>query len=210
MIFVCKLHLLFTVVMFSYKSVGIENCSAPHYTVLLQLGEAGVHMNKFTFNNFVSLKLIFEGEIKENVTVDISNFRGVFGNVLGQVEIKGVVRCFNYSDMERQQRNILNINIDKVDTVTVSNFFIKDSDNSCDVNFLTHGARNFIVKESKFQKNITGDIRSDTCSRDKLEVPCHEVFIEHKRLDYTLTIVITIIGLFGVMSLTFIVTRASP
>ena len=83
--------------MFSYKSVGIENCSANHYTVLLQLGEAGVHMNKFTFKNFVSLKLIFEGEIKENVTVDISNFRGVFGNVLGQVEIKGVVRCFNYS-----------------------------------------------------------------------------------------------------------------
>ena len=167
-------------------------------------------MNKFTFKNFVSLKLIFEGEIKENVTVDISNFRGVFGNVLGQVEIKGVVRCFNYSGTEPQQRNILNINIDKVDTVTVSNFFIKDSDNSCDVNFLTHGATNFIVKESKFQKNITGDIRSDICIRNKLEVPCHEVFLEHKRLDYTLTIVITIIGLLGVMSLTFIVTRASP
>ena len=166
-------------------------------------------MNKFTFKNFVSLKLIFEGEIKENVTVNISNFRGVFGNVLGQVEIKGVVRCFNDSGTGRQQRNILNINIEKVDTVMVSNFFIKDSDNSCDVNFVTHGAANFIVKESKFQKNITGDIRSDTCVRDKAEVACTEVFIEHKRLDYTVAIVMTIIGLLGVMSLTFIITRAS-
>ena len=178
--------------------------------MLLQLGEAGVHINKFTFKNFVSLKLIFEGEIKENVTVDILNFKGVFGNVLGQVEIKGVVRCFNDSGTERQQRNKLNINIEKVDTVTVSNFFIKDSDNSCDVNFFTRGASNFIVKESKFQKNITGDIRSEVCVRNKLEVPCHEVFIEHKKLDYTLTIVMSIIGLLGVMSLTFIITRASP
>ena len=44
--------------------------------MLLQLGEAGVYMNNFTFKNFVSLKLIIEGEIKENVSVDISNFKG--------------------------------------------------------------------------------------------------------------------------------------
>ena len=62
----------------------INNCSAPHYTVLLQLGEDGVHMNNFTFMNFVSLKLIIEGEIKENVSIHISNFKGVFGNVLGK------------------------------------------------------------------------------------------------------------------------------
>ena len=62
----------------------INNCSAPHYTVLLQLGEEGVHMNNFTFMNFVSLKLIIEGEIKENVSIHISNFKGVFGNVLGK------------------------------------------------------------------------------------------------------------------------------
>lgn len=69
---------------YRYKNVVINNCSAPHYTVLLQLGEEGVHMNNFTFMNFVSLKLIIEGEIKENVSIDISNFKGVFGNVLGK------------------------------------------------------------------------------------------------------------------------------
>ena len=41
-------------------------------------------MNNFTFMNFVSLKLIIEGEIKENVSIHISNFKGVFGNVLGK------------------------------------------------------------------------------------------------------------------------------
>ena len=173
----------------------------------------------------------------------------MFGNVLGQVEIKGVVRCFDDSGEKSRQRKILNINIEKVDTVTVSNFFIKDTDNSCDVNFFTHGASNFIVKESKFQKNITGKIMSHTCIRNSHqargqsfllkrseclnlkfplsssylsavfcffgkifipdEVPCPEVFREHRRLDYTIKIVMSIIGLLGVMSLSFIITRTA-
>ena len=46
------------------ERVTVDNCSATHYTVLLQLGEEGVYMRKFTFKNFVSLKLIIDGEIR--------------------------------------------------------------------------------------------------------------------------------------------------
>ena len=41
------------------------------------------------------------------------------------------------------------------------------------------------------------------------EVPCPEVFREHRRLDYTIKIVMSIIGLLGVMSLSFIITRTA-
>ena len=126
--------------------VTLDNCSASHYTILMQLGEIGVFMRKFTFKNFVSLKLIIDGEIKENVTVDIENFNGVFGNVLGKVELKGIVRCFS-SNQENGDpgRKSLRIKINRVDSVTVSNFFIKDLDNACDVFFSVSDSSRFTV-----------------------------------------------------------------
>ena len=86
--------------------------------------------------------------------MEIENFSGVFGNVLGHVEIKGIVRCFN------QERKSLTIKINRVNSVTVSNFFIKDLDNSCDVLFSVKDSAQFTVKESSFNKNITGNIVS--------------------------------------------------
>ena len=136
------------------EEVTLDNCSALHYTVLLQLGEEGVFLRKFTFKNFVSLKLIIDGEIKDNVTVEIENFNGVFGNVLGHVELKGIIRCF------KPERKSLTIKINKVNAVTVSNFFIKDLDDSCDVAFDVRDASKFTVKDSNFNKNITGNIIS--------------------------------------------------
>ena len=102
----------------NYKNVEINNCSASHYTILIQLGEDGINIRNFTFKNFVSLKLIVEGEIKENVSIQIANFQGVFGNVLGIVEIKGIVRCFDESDDKTYpKKSLLSIDIDKVDKV---------------------------------------------------------------------------------------------
>ena len=165
-------------------------------------------MNSFIFKNFVSLKLIIEGELKENVSIEIANFQGVFGNVLGQVEIKGVVRCFNESLDPNQERKSLEIKIEKVDTVVISNFFIKDVDNTCDIDIQTQKSSYFIVKDSKFQKNISADITSDSCMRNSQAVDCQEVFVEYEKVDYTIRIVISIIGMFALISLTVIITRA--
>ena len=192
-----------------HKNVVINNCSAPHYTVLIQLGEKGIHMNNFTFKNFISLKLIIEGELRENISIAIENFSGVFGNILGQVEIKGVVRCFNTNFAESKQRKLLNINISKVDTVIISNFFIKDVDNSCDINFITNGSSKFMVKESRLQKNITGTIISDNCMRNSKPVPCRDVFIEYQQVDYTIKIVMGVIGIFALISLSVILSRVT-
>ena len=191
----------------NHKNVIINNCSALHYTVLIQLGEEGIHMNNFTFKNFVSLKLILEGELKENVSINIENFSGVFGNILGQVEIKGVVRCFDTHFGESQQRKSLNINISKVDAVMISNFFIKDVDNSCDINFNTKGSSRFMVKESRLQKNISGTIISDNCIRNSINVPCADVFIEYQQVNYTIKIVMGVIGIFALISLSVIISR---
>ena len=189
-----------------YSDVEINNCSAPHYTVLLQLGEEGIHMNSFTFKNFVSLKLIIEGEVKEDINIEIENFQGVFGNVLGKLEIKGVVRCFNDS-VSRHQRKVLRIKIAKVDTVIISNFFIKDPDNTCDIQISTQHSSSFMVKESKFQKNISAEISSDNCIRNSETVECEEVFIEHEKIDFTIKIVMSVIGMFAFVSLSVIITR---
>ena len=191
-----------------FSNVEINNCSASHYTVLIQLGEEGIHMNYFIFKNFVSLRLIIDGELKENVSIEIANFQGVFGNVLGQVEIKGIVRCFNESLDPHQERKSLQIKIEKVDTVVISNFFIKDPDNSCDINIQTQKSSYFIVKDSKFQKNISAAITSDSCMRNSQSVDCGEVFVEYEKIDYTIRIVISIIGMFAIISLTVIITRA--
>ena len=129
--------------------------------------------------------------------------------VAGKVEIKGVVRCYNESfhDSFSYDRRLLNINIDKVDTVIVSNFFIKDMDDICDINFTTHGSTNFIMKDSKLQKNVTGQIVSESCVKNDKNVPCSEVFVEYQKLDYTVKIVMSVIGLLGIISFTVIVSR---
>ena len=89
----------------------------------------------------------------------------------------------------------------------VSSFYIKDSDNLCDVNISSEGAAKFIVKESKFNKNITGNIVSDSCIRNNQEVPCQDVFVELNKTDYTIKIVMCIIGIFAFVSLSVIITR---
>ena len=38
----------------NYKNVEINNCSASHYTILIQLGEDGINIRNFTFKNFRS------------------------------------------------------------------------------------------------------------------------------------------------------------
>ena len=186
--------------------VTLDNCSASHYTVLMQLGEVGVFLRRFTFKNFVSLKLIIDGEIKENVTVDIENFNGVFGNVLGQVELKGIVRCFS-SDGDSDRKS-LRIKINKVDSVTVSNFFIKDLDNACDVFFSVSDSSRFTVKESKFNKNISGNIVSRQCVRNKDEVDCSLVLEEDRQPDFTtVQAVMLVMGIFALGSISFIVSK---
>ena len=190
--------------------VTLDNCSASHYTILMQLGEIGVFMRKFTFKNFVSLKLIIDGEIKENVTVDIENFNGVFGNVLGQVELKGIVRCFgaNPEDGGSGERKSLRINVNRVDTVTISNFFIKDLDNACDVFFSVSDSSKFTVKESKFNKNISGSIVSRQCIRNKDEVDCSLVLEEHGQSDFTtVQAVMLFMGILALGSISFIVSK---
>ena len=192
------------------EKVTLDNCSASHYTVLMQLGEVGVFMRKFTFKNFVSLKLIIDGEIKENVTVDIENFNGVFGNVLGQVELKGIVRCFSSSleNGEPGERKSLRIQINRVDTVTVSNFFIKDLDNACDVFFSVSDSSSFRVKESKFNKNISGTIVSRQCIRNKEQVDCSLVLEDDTQSDFTtVQAVMLVMGIFALGSISFIVSK---
>ena len=88
----------------------------------------------------------------------------------------------------------------------VSNFFIKDMDNICDLNFTTHGSTNFIMKDSKLQKNVTGQIVSKSCVKNDKNVPCSAVFVEYQKLDYV-KIVMSVIGLLGIISFTVIVSR---
>ena len=191
------------------EQVTLDNCSASHYTVLMQLGEVGVFLRKFTFKNFVSLKLIIDGEIKENVTVDIENFNGVFGNVLGKVELKGIVRCFSSNQESGEPaRKSLRIKINRVDSVTVSNFFIKDLDDACDVFFSVSDSSRFTVKESKFNKNISGNIVSRQCIRNKDEVDCSLVLGEHRQADFTtVQAVMLVMGIFALGSISFIVSK---
>ena len=135
------------------------------------------------------------------MTVDIENFSGVFGNVLGHVEIKGIVRCF------KPDRKALSIKINKVNSVTVSNFFIKDLDNSCDVLFSVRDSALFTVKESIFDKNITGNIVSRRCVRNKEEVECSEVLQESQLQDFTIQAVMLVIAVFAFGSISFIVSK---
>ena len=77
----------------------------------------------------------------------------------------------------------------------------------CDINFSTQGASKFIVKESKFRKNVSSNIISDTCVRNHQDVSCKDVFLEFNQTDLTIKIVMCIIGVLAFISLSVIITR---
>ena len=154
--------------------VTLDNCSAPHYNMRIQLGDDDVFINTYIFRNFISGKFILEGEIKDNISIKIENFMGSFGNILGHVELRGVLRCYNDSEVESNKAR-LKISFHKVDTILISNLYVKDPDNACVVEIDSSGSEDFLVKGSSFNE-VESLIDSENCVWNEAKVDCKDLF----------------------------------
>ena len=56
--------------------VFLDNCSDPHYNMRINLGNEDMLIHTYNFRNFISAKSILEGEIKNNISIQIENFMG--------------------------------------------------------------------------------------------------------------------------------------
>ena len=137
----------------SITHVSFDNCSAPHYNMRIRLGNEDIAIHTCLLRNFLSAKFILEGEIKDNISIQIENFIGSFGNVLGHVELTGVLRCFNDSK-EESNKSRLKISFNNVDSILISNFYVKDPDNACVVEIESSGTEDFSVTRNKFKEGV--------------------------------------------------------
>ena len=133
-----------------------------------------------------------EGEIKENVSVHIENFMGSFGNVLGHVEIKGLLRCYNDSHTESSKAK-LKISFQRVDTILISNLYVKDPHNACLVEFQSTGSEDFVVKDSSFNL-VESEVTSENCVWNDEKVDCRDIFKPKPKVK-SFTLVIMMVGI---------------
>jgi len=154
------------------STISLTQCSAQHYTIKLQFGEEQQDtLINYSFSDFVSGKIIFNGEIRKAISVHIED-------VVGVLSLKGSLIC---SD-NMLEKPSLEITLSKVKLVRVSNFYVKRSENLCNVTFNVKDSQDFQVKSSRI-RDIRNNVAADSCQLNEETVDCSDVFAEEKDFD---------------------------
>lgn len=190
----------------SITHVSLDNCTDPHYNMKIELGTEDTSINSFLFKNFLSAKFILEGEIKDNVSINIENFGRSFGNILGHVEIRGVLRCFNDSN-EDGRKPRLKITFRLINKILISNLFVKDPNNVCMMEIDSEDSEEFSVSWSKFSE-VESKINSERCVLNEEQVDCEELFKpQPKTKSHTIVALMVGIAVLAVVAVGVIIVK---
>lgn len=154
------------------SKISLSQCSAEHYTIKVELGKDDQDsVIKYSFADFVSGKLIFNGELRKSISIYVEN-------VVGSLHLKGSLTC---SD-DVTEKPSLELNFHDVKSIQVSNFYVKRSKNMCNITFNVNNSQDFRVKSSRI-RDIGNNVVSDSCQLNEDRVNCSEVFAEEKDFD---------------------------
>ena len=153
------------------SKISLTQCSAQHYTIKVQFGQEQESLVNYSFSDFVSGKIIFNGELRKSISVYVEN-------VVGSLSLKGSLTC---SD-DILEKPSLELNFRDVKSIEVSNFYVKRSKNTCNVTFNVNDSHDFQVKSSRI-RDIRNKVVADSCQLNEEKVNCSDVFAEEKDFD---------------------------
>jgi len=154
------------------SKITLSQCSAQHYTIKVLLGQNEEDsVINYSFADFVSGKLIFNGELRKSISIYVEN-------VVGSLYLKGSLAC---SD-DALEKPSLELNFRDVKSIQVSNFYVKRSVNTCNITFNVDNSVDFKVKSSRI-RDIGNNVVADSCQLNEDKVNCSEVFAEEKDFD---------------------------
>jgi len=164
------------------SGVSLSRCGSKPYTVKVLLGDSPQDsIINYSFSDFVTGKLIFNGRLTRYITVNVNN-------VVGGLIVKGSLSCNDLAEKPNLELNFFNVK-----SIEVSNFYVKRSLNRCNVSFNVNDAEEFRVKDSRI-RDVNNNVVADNCDLNQNSVNCSDVFMEEKDFDdNTLEIMLGII-----------------